>query len=85
MSEPPQVVVGPVPASDRARVAEILRSTGNFRDEEVDVALELLDESLASSDYMFVGAFELVSISDGSTDSSADGRWLMADGCHRIG
>ena len=81
MSEPPQVVVGPIPASARARVAEILRSTENFRDDEVEVALELFDESLASGDYTFVGAFELASSSGLSTDDSADGRWLMADGC----
>ncbi|HEX6053555.1 MAG TPA: GNAT family N-acetyltransferase [Gemmatimonadaceae bacterium] len=73
MSEPPRVVVGPIPASERARVAEILRSTGNFRDEEVDVALELFDESLASADYTFVGAFEV----------SADGCVASADGCRR--
>jgi ribosomal protein S18 acetylase RimI-like enzyme len=83
VSEPPQVVVGPIPASARARVAEILRSTENFRDDEVEVALELFDESLASGDYTFVGAFELASSSGLSTDDSADGRWLMADGCRR--
>ena len=43
--------------SDRGRVAEILRSTENFRDEEIDVALELFDESFAGEDYVFVGAF----------------------------
>lgn len=57
MSDPPQLVVGPVSASDRARVAEILRRTENFRDEEVDVALELFDESMTGEDYTFVGAF----------------------------
>jgi ribosomal protein S18 acetylase RimI-like enzyme len=50
------VVVGPLAVSHRERVAEILRSTENFREEEVDVALELFDESFAGEDYEFVGA-----------------------------
>ena len=66
--------VRPLSKSDRPRVAEILRSTENFREEEVDVALELFDESFAGDDYVFLGAFKL------AADDSADGRWLMADG-----
>ena len=66
--------VRPLQQSDRARVAEILRSTENFREEEVDVALELFDESFVDDDYVFLGAFKL------NTHDSADGRWLMADG-----
>jgi ribosomal protein S18 acetylase RimI-like enzyme len=69
VSEPPQVVVGPVSASDRARVAEILHSAENFRDEEVDVALELFDESLVGDEYEFVGAF----LGDGGTRGTRDG------------
>ena len=82
MNEPPQHVVGSIPVSERPRVAEILRSTENFRDDEIDVALELFDASFAGEDYNFVGAFE---VTDGlqSTADSADGRWLMADGCRR--
>jgi len=57
VSEPPQIVLGPMTASDRARVAEILRSTENFRDDEVVVALELFDASLVGDEYEFVGAF----------------------------
>jgi len=43
----------------RGRIAEILGSTGNFREEEVDVALELFDASFAGEDeeYVFVGAY----------------------------
>jgi len=52
-----RIIVGPLAASHRERVAEILRSTENFREEEVDVALELFDESFAGEDYEFVGAF----------------------------
>ncbi|HXV17181.1 MAG TPA: GNAT family N-acetyltransferase, partial [Gemmatimonadaceae bacterium] len=35
----------------------ILRSTENFREEEVDVALELFDESFLGEEYVCVGAF----------------------------
>ena len=51
------MVVGPVATHHHDRVAEILRSTENFRAEEIDVALELFDESFAGEDYVFVGAF----------------------------
>jgi ribosomal protein S18 acetylase RimI-like enzyme len=44
--------------TDRSRIEEILRATNSFRDEEIDVALELFDDSMAGSpDYEFVGAF----------------------------
>jgi GNAT superfamily N-acetyltransferase len=43
--------------SHRDRVAEVLESTQNFREEEVDVALELFDESFDGEDYVFLGAF----------------------------
>jgi len=79
-----RIIVGPLAASHRERVAEILRSTENFREEEVDVALELFDESFAGDDYEFVGGFEVTVDSPPTTDDSADGRWLMADGCRRI-
>jgi hypothetical protein len=49
-------VTAPLAPPHRSRIAEILRSTGNFREEEVDVALELFDESAIDSDYTFVGA-----------------------------
>jgi GNAT superfamily N-acetyltransferase len=80
----PAHVVGPLGVTHRRRLAEILRSTENFSDEEVDVALELFDESFAGEDYEFVGAFEVTAESPPTTDDSADGRWLMADGCRRI-
>ena len=76
------IVTAPLAAHHRSRIAEILRSTENFREEEVDVALELFDESFAGEDYEFLGAFG-ASNSRLSTDDSADGRWLMADGCTR--
>ena len=84
MSAAGRIIVGPLAASHRERVAEILRSTENFREEEVDVALELFDESFAGEDYEFVGAFEVDADSPPATGDSADGRWLMADGHGRI-
>ena len=84
MSAAGRIIVGPLAASHRERVAEILRSTENFREEEVDVALELFDESFAGEDYEFVGAFEVTAESPATTDDLADGRWLMADGHGRI-
>jgi ribosomal protein S18 acetylase RimI-like enzyme len=53
----------------RARIQEILEATNSFRDDEIDVALELFDESLAHAtrvpfdpgagveSYEFIGAF----------------------------
>ena len=69
----------------RDRVAEILRSTGNFRDEEVDVALELFDASFAGEDYTFVGAFhpDLVGFAcygpTPDTDRTFDLYWIAVD------
>jgi len=57
LSLSPSIVTAPLSADHRSRVAEILRSTDNFRDEEVDVALELFDASFAGEDYEFIGAF----------------------------
>ena len=49
----------PVGHAHRARLEQLTRGTGLFREEEVATALELLDESLAGDDdYQFVGAFE---------------------------
>ena len=59
MNTPPRIVTSPLAADHRDRIAEVLRSTGNFREEEVDVALELFDASFAAEDdeYVFIGAF----------------------------
>ena len=49
----------PVGRAHRARLEQLTRSTGLFREEEVATAVELLYESLAGDDdYQFVGAFE---------------------------
>jgi len=51
----------PVGRAHRARLEQLTRGTGLFREEEVATAVELLDASLGergSDDYRFVGAFE---------------------------
>lgn len=53
-----ELTVGVLSPEDRGRVAEILQTAGNFRPEEIDVALELFDESFAGPDYRFVGAYD---------------------------
>ena len=54
----PPLRLGALDASHRPRVAEILRATKVFRDEEVEVALELFDEALLGApSYRFLGAF----------------------------
>ncbi|HYU09499.1 MAG TPA: GNAT family N-acetyltransferase [Gemmatimonadales bacterium] len=49
----------PVGHAHRARLEQLTRGAGLFREEEVATAVELLDESLAGDDdYQFVGAFQ---------------------------
>jgi ribosomal protein S18 acetylase RimI-like enzyme len=49
----------PVERAHRARLEQLTRATGFFREEEVATAVDLLDESLAGDDdYRFVGAFD---------------------------
>ena len=49
----------PVGRAHRARLEQLTRATGLFREEEVATAVELLDESLAGDDdYRFIGAFD---------------------------
>ena len=65
--------VGALSRRHRDRISEILRASGQFREEEIEVALELFDSALGvtpgaqdaksagsppvSSDYFFLGAF----------------------------
>lgn len=49
------LTIGPLTPIHRARIAEIVRATAVFNEDEVDVALELFDEG---GDYEFVGAFD---------------------------
>ena len=67
----PRIFVGDMTAKYRTRVRDILTATKVFREEEVDVAIELFDEvygspiavnrnpnyAPANSDYFFLGAF----------------------------
>ena len=85
--------VGELIPAHRARVASILDATGVFRGEEIDVALELFDESFprdarpADSSYSFVGAFaaddELVGYAcygpTPDTDRTFDLYWIAVD------
>jgi len=51
----------PVGRAHRARLEQLTRDTGLFREEEVGTAVELLDASLGergTDDYRFVGAFD---------------------------
>lgn len=49
----------PVGHAHRARLEQLTRATGLFREEEIATAVELLDESLdGDDDYRFVGAFD---------------------------
>ena len=44
-----QVRTGDISWNDRGRIAEILRATGSFREPEMDVALELFDETFGEA------------------------------------
>ena len=49
----------PVGRAHRARLEQLTRETGLFREEEVATAVELLDESLGGDeDYQLLGAFD---------------------------
>jgi ribosomal protein S18 acetylase RimI-like enzyme len=39
--------IRPVIPADRSRIQQIVAATGNFSDEEIDTAMELIDEALA--------------------------------------
>jgi GNAT superfamily N-acetyltransferase len=63
-----EIRLGPLRPRDRARVAELLVSTGVFSSEEIEVALQLFDVSVSDTragaddatapDYEFTGAFD---------------------------
>ncbi len=77
----------PVGRAHRARLEQLTRGTGLFREEEVATAVELLDESLAGhDDYQFVGAFEadrLVGYAcwgpTPGTEATHDLYWIVVD------
>jgi len=77
----------PVGRAHRARLEQLTRGTGLFREEEVATAVELLDESLAGDDdYQFVGAFaddQLVGYAcwgaTPGTAATSDLYWIVVD------
>lgn len=77
----------PVGRAHRARLEQLTRDTGLFREEEVATAVELLDESLGGDeDYRFLGAFEderLVGYAcwgpTPGTEGTSDLYWIVVD------
>ena len=78
----------PVGRAHRARLEQLTRATGRFREEEVATAVELLDESLAGDDdYRFVGAFDGETLAGYAcwgptpgTEGTHDLYWIVVDG-----
>jgi ribosomal protein S18 acetylase RimI-like enzyme len=77
----------PVGRAHRARLEQLTRDAGLFREDEIATAVELLDECLAGDDeYQFVGAFdgaELVGYAcwgpTPGTLATSDLYWLVVD------
>ena len=77
----------PVGRAHRARLEQLTRGTGLFREEEVATACELLDESLAGDeDYRFLGAFDgdqLIGYAcwghTPGTQATSDLYWIVVD------
>ena len=77
----------PLQRAHRARLEQLTRGTGLFREEEVQTAVELLDESLDGDDeYQFVGAFdgeELIGYAcwgpTPGTAATSDLYWIVVD------
>src|ERR1700704_605786 len=88
--------VRPIESTDRARLEEIVRRAGNFSREEIDTALELIDEALLTKnqgDYV-VHVLEDASILHGFvclgptplTKGTFDLYWIVVDtAAHRRG
>ncbi len=88
-----KVTVASLKRANRDRVAEILKSSQLFRDDEVDVALELFDLSVGNEsdskeqDYTFIGAYTADSKLIGfacfgptpDTDRTYDLYWIAVD------
>jgi ribosomal protein S18 acetylase RimI-like enzyme len=77
----------PVGHAQRARLRALTAATGLFRPEEVDTAVELLDESLGGDeDYRFLGAYdgdELIGYAcwgrTPGTNGTCDLYWIVVD------
>jgi ribosomal protein S18 acetylase RimI-like enzyme len=81
----------PVGRAHRARLEQLTRETGLFREEEVGTAVELLDESLAGDeDYRFLGAFDGDQVigyacwgPTPGTEATYDLYWIVVDRAHQ--
>jgi ribosomal protein S18 acetylase RimI-like enzyme len=80
--------VAPLGAQHRDRVAEILGATGAFTASEIDVALELFDDGMQSTEsYELIGVFDETSALRGyacwgptpGTDRGYDLYWIAVD------
>jgi ribosomal protein S18 acetylase RimI-like enzyme len=80
--------VAPLGAQHRDRVAEILGATGAFTASEIDVALELFDDGMESTEsYELIGVFDETSALRGyacwgptpGTDRGYDLYWIAVD------
>ena len=77
----------PVGRAHRARLEQLTRETGLFREGEVATAVELLDESLGGDeDYQFLGAFDddrLIGYAcwghTPGTEGTSDLYWIVVD------
>ena len=77
----------PVARAHRARLEQLTRDTGLFREGEVATAVELLDESLGGDeDYQFLGAFDddqLIGYAcwghTPGTEGTSDLYWIVVD------
>ena len=87
------MIIRPLQPQDRERICEIVRAVGNFNPVEIDIAIELVDDSLqkgSASDYI-VHVLE----QDGGlcgyvcfgktplTDSTFDFYWMAVDPPHQ--
>lgn len=87
------MIIRPLQEQDRDRICEIVRAVGNFNPVEIDIAIELVDDSLqkgAASDYIVY-----VLEQDGGvcgyvcfgktplTDSTFDFYWMAVDPPHQ--
>lgn len=90
------VRIAPILAEHRGRIESILRSVGVFNSGEIDVALELFDETFGGSsptesDYTFMGAFTGEGRLAGyacygptpCTDRTFDLYWIATDSAHQ--
>lgn len=87
------MIIRPLQEQDRDRICEIVRAVGNFNPVEIDIAIELVDDSLqkgAASDYIVYvleqGGGVCGYVCFGKTpltDSTFDFYWMAVDPPHQ--